>query len=346
MDHNTSKTWIHSALGKELAEASIRRETDQDARRLSLSTDELRRTAEAVEGNAWSSREALNVIVPADSEPIAQWSEPNRLKADVPRIERTDRAKENRSAAAPERKPQPQHEDQRLERAQSLTNLLGPTNAHVSRSIPTAVVLGKYARTMPVASPASRYTDPLMGREQASDVIDREARNDVIFPETPGALPGEVETHQGRGGDKREFPFAAAPERRPVGRTSIPRVVQQDAATELTMAKALTVDRTFGDQAIGSALSGSRDAPGPGDRRPSSTNARPMIEPNRGSERPVSPGSGAQASPSGTESMEAATHELERLRSAARRTADELEKVRGPVPPAFPARPPIFRDRS
>ena len=129
-----------------------------------------------------------------------------------------------------------------------------------------------------------------------SDVIDREARNDVIFPETPGALPGEVETHQGRGGAKRDFPFAAAPERRPSGRTSFPRVVQQDAATELTMAKALTRDRTFGDQAIGSALSGSVDALGPGDRRPSAINARTMIEPSRGSERPVSPWSGAPAS--------------------------------------------------
>ncbi len=112
------------------------------------------------------------------------------------------------------------------------------------------------------------------------------------------------------------------------------------------MAKALTLDRTFGDQAIGSALSGSVDALGPGDRRPSAINARAMIEPSRGSERPVSPRSGAPASISGTESMEAATQELERLRSAARRTADELEKVRGPVPPAFPARPPVFRDRS
>ena len=112
------------------------------------------------------------------------------------------------------------------------------------------------------------------------------------------------------------------------------------------MAKALTRDRTFGDQAIGSALSGSVDALGPGDRRPSAINARTMIEPSRGSERPVSPRSGAPASASRTESMEAATQELERLRSAARRTADELEKVRGPVPPAFPARPPVFRDRS
>jgi hypothetical protein len=346
MDHNTPKTWIYSALGKELAETSIRRETDRDAQRLSLSTDELRHHAEAVEGNASSSRKALSAFFPTDPEPIPQSSEPDRLKADVPQIERTDRAKENRSAAAPERRPQPHHEDQRLERAQSLTNLFGPTNAHASGSIPTAVVLGKYARAMPVASPASRYTDPLMGREQASDIIGREARNDVIFPETPGALPGEVETHQGRGGDKTEFPFAAAPERRPVGRTSFPRVVQQDAATELTMAKALTPDRTFGDQAIGSTLSGSLDAPGTGDRRPSAINARAMIEPNRRSERPVSPWSGAPASTSGTESMEAATQELERLRSAARRTADELEKVRGPVPPAFPARPPVFRDRS
>ena len=163
-------------------------------------------------------------FLPTDSEPIAESTEPDRLKADVPRIDRTDRAKENRSATAPERKPQPQHEDQRLERAQSLTNLIGPTNAYVSGSIPTAVMLGKYAGTMPVASPASRYTDSLMGREQASNVIDREARNDVIFSETPGALPGEVETYQGRGVGKRDFPFAAAPERRPSGRTSFPRL--------------------------------------------------------------------------------------------------------------------------
>ena len=64
MDHNTPKTWIHSALGKELAEASIRRQTDRDARRLSLSTDELRHHAEAVEGNASSSREALTRVFP------------------------------------------------------------------------------------------------------------------------------------------------------------------------------------------------------------------------------------------------------------------------------------------
>ena len=210
MDHNTPKTWIHSALGKELAEASIRREIRPRCRRLSLSTDELRHHAEAVEGNASSSREA-STRFPTDSEPIARLSESDRLKPDVPLIERTDRAKENRSAAAPERKPQPRHEDQRLERAQSLTNRLGPTKAHVSASVPTAVVLGKYAGTMPVASPATRYTGPFMGREQASDVVERAARDNRIFPETPGALPDEVETHQGRGGDKRDFPIAAAP---------------------------------------------------------------------------------------------------------------------------------------
>ncbi len=72
MDQNTPKTWIHSALGKELAEASIRRESDRDARRLSLSTDVLRHHADAVEGNASSSREALGAFFPTDSEPIAR----------------------------------------------------------------------------------------------------------------------------------------------------------------------------------------------------------------------------------------------------------------------------------
>jgi len=51
------------------------------------------------------------------------------------------------------------------------------------------------------------------------------------------------------------------------------------------------------------------------------------------------------ASGSGQQAMAAAVEELERLRAAARRTADELEKIRGPVPPAFPARPTVFQGR-
>ena len=119
MDHNTPKTWIHSALGKELAEASIRRETDRDARRLSLSTDELRHHAEAVEGNASSSREALSGVFPNGLR-ADRSNRPNRIgsrrmcRGSTGRIglKKTDRSRRRR------RKPQPHHEDQRLERAQ------------------------------------------------------------------------------------------------------------------------------------------------------------------------------------------------------------------------------------
>jgi len=112
------------------------------------------------------------------------------------------------------------------------------------------------------------------------------------------------------------------------------------------MSQAFTRDRTLGERAIGAALSGFPEAVGPGDRRPPASNAQTMIEPNCGSERHLSQLANTSTTGLGKEMMVAATQELERLRSAARRTADELEKVRGPVPPAFPARPPVFRDRS
>jgi hypothetical protein len=213
-------------------------------------------------------------------------------------------------------------------------------------SVPTDAVLDQYAQTVPVTPPPPRYAGPLVRMEQLSDVISQQVDSGVELQEARGAAPGAAEPREGRGGDEGELPFAVTAERGPVKRPTFPQMVQQDPATELTMSKVLTRDRRLGDHAIGSGLPGLPEAVGPVEHRRLATNASAMIEPNPGSARPVSPWTGTPASSSGTESMAAATEELERLRSAARRTADELERIRGPVPPAFPARPPVFRDRS
>jgi hypothetical protein len=221
-----------------------------------------------------------------------------------------------------------------------------PTKPDAGRSIPTDDALGKYARTLPFTPLASWYVDPSNGMEPVSDRIDQQAETGAEFQEAMDAAPGAIEARGGTGEDEGKNRFAATSEREPVNRAPFPRIVQPDAASELTMSRAFTMDRTLSEQAIGAAWSGFPEALGQGDRPPRASNAQTMNERNRGSERRPSPLADTSTAGSGKETMVAVTEELERLRSAARQTADELQKVRGPVPPAFPSRPPAFRDRS
>jgi hypothetical protein len=349
MNHNTQDSWIQRGLDTEAVDTQLRRESDRDARRwLEHYIDERRHQAGAVEGNRRDAGAALTeLLLPADSKPIARLSEPEKLQAGAPRVavstandptlpvDHTDQARAIRSAAAqqqhPIEPPQPRVRAQiaeaiggsqlsQAESARQLATRIGPTKPDAGSSIPTDVVLGQYAQTIPVTPLASLYTSPVAGMERASDVLSQQAKTGGTFQESWG----DVRVNHGPS----------------------PRAVQENAATELAMSNALTRDRTLGDHAIGSALSGLPEGVGPADRRRPATGAPTMIGPNQDSERLISPWADPPAGTSGKESIAAATDELERLRSAARRTADELEKIRGPVPPAFPARPPVLRDRS
>jgi hypothetical protein len=349
MTHYTQDSRIQPALDTEAVDTLLRRESDRDARRwLEHYTDERQRHAGAVEADRRDASAALtDLLPPSESKPIAPLSEPEILQAGAPRNgvssaneptlprDDSDQATAIRSAAAQQQHPiePPQSLIKALiadaiggkqfsqdEPARLRATRIGPTKPDAGSSIPTDVMLGQYAQTMPVTPPASLFTSPVTGMDQASDVLSQEAKTGVTFQASWSDVP--------------------------VNRGLLPQPVQENAATELAMSKALTRDRTLGDHAIGSALSGFPQAVGPGDLRGRAINAPTMIEPNPGSERQVSPWADTPATSSGKESIAAATEELERLRSAARRTADELEKVRGPVPPAFPARPPVFRDRS
>jgi hypothetical protein len=338
MAHNTQETGIGSGLDKVAADTVLRRESDRDVRRRELYADELRRHVGAVEGNRHNVRVALTELYPTQSEPIARLSLPTPptlaetvgsalSTSSTPPFARGGETFETGSSLATRRpisQPSPSLANGELGGAQSpprpavLATLIGPTKPDAGRSIPTDDVLGRYARSLPLTGPASWYTGPRNGMEQTSDRIDPQAK------------------------------------------TPVPRMVQQDAATELTMSQALALDRTLGERAIGAAWSGFSEAVGPGDRRPRASDAQTMIEPNRGAPGPGGPTAQGWGVPArrfspladtsttglGKEAMAAVTEELERLRSAARQTADELEKVRGPVPPAFPSRPPVFRDRS
>lgn len=353
MAHITQESWIQAALNQQTADNPLTRESARDARRLQHYTDERGRHAASVEPNRRNAGEALKELVPSESDRSARLSDPEMLQPSAPQTG-TSLASESRLplepphsltnsliAGASRGKGFGQDESARL-----LATLVGPTKADAGMSVPTDVVLDQYAQTVPVTPPPPRYAGPFARTKPMSDMISQQVRTGVEFQEARGAAPGAAEPRDGRGGDEGELPFAVTAKRGPVKRPTFPQMVQQDPATELTMSKALTRDRRLGDHAIGSGLSGLPEAVDSVDRRRPAINAPAMIEPNDGSSRPVSPRAGTPARSSGTESMAAATEELERLRSAARSTAGELEKIRGPIPPAFPARPPVFRDRS
>jgi hypothetical protein len=353
MAQNTQEPGNHVALNQETADNLLTRESDRDARRLQDYTDERGLHAASVERNRRSAGQALAELFPSESDQSARSSDPEMLQSNTPQtgislasesrlpLEPPHSLTNTLIAGASSGKGFGQDESARL-----LATLVGPTKPDSGMSVPTDVVLDKYAQTVPVTPPPPRYAGPFVRMEQVSDVISQQVETGVESQEARGAAPGAAEPREGRRGDEGELPFAVTAERGPVKRPTFPQMVQQDPATELTMSKALTRDRRLGYHAIGSGLPGLPEAVDPVERRRPAINAPAMIEPNAGSASPVSPWAGTPARSSGTESMAAATEELERLRSTARRTADELEKIRGPVTPAFPARPPVFRDRS
>ena len=117
------------------------------------------------------------------------------------------------------------------------------------------------------------------------------------------------------------------------------RIANPEAQADRTITNDLMHDGQAGASAIGSILRGFGEMIGQSDRRADPNTPRPTIDRADGWKSGDDSSPNAAANGSAQDAMAMAGSELERLRTAVRRTIDDLERVRGSVQPPLPSLP-------
>jgi hypothetical protein len=355
MDHHHQETRVHSDPIEDVVETALRREHDRASRQRALHAEELRRLAWAVESNWPGGRQALDEFLPTGPDRAVRPGEPiaperGAPTVGIPLVNDTVVPRDPPNPAATSRRAPARGTEHLIPEQPSglLARWMAPPTPDVftPRSIHDGNVPVHYSERLPIVPPASLFTGALGDNDPVSELTSQQPGAGVVNEHISNASTGAMDAIRGAGVDDGPLSFAAAKDQDPLNRQRSRLPAGLDFRNELATSRALAREPSKAERAIDSLWSGFSETPGPGDRRPSAINPRTMIETGRGSDRPGSPRADTRTRDAGKESMDAAADELERLRSAARRTADELAKIRGPVPPAFPARPPVFRDRS
>ncbi len=365
MAGNTQETWIRSGPARDALEAVLRQEGDRDARRRVWLTEDMRRQVAAPQANFPAASVALAELFPSWFGGIDPSSEQQAITEDGPlaryspgsdfRVARDSVDSTNAIRPTDIRQPtEPRHRFMKLDSSwvdesnvfnpADLVGLLVTHGRQTVRGggISSTELLAQYNTTLPVAL---QETNPDIGDTQFRDLLSRQTGAGDEFKERWGIAPRRIDSGEEGGGDAGEFPRAdrVAPES--IHRGSHRDLTGRPASVDLMMSQPFARDQPLSERAIDAALSGVSPPMDSTEFRLPPTIAGRSLEGKRGADSHFGPMAEMSASSPVQHAMAAVVEELERLRAAARRTADELEKVRGLVPPAFPARPPVFHGR-
>jgi hypothetical protein len=328
MAYNTRETWIRSGPARDALESLSRQEGDHDARPRVWLAEDVRRQVSAAHGNRPAASEALAELFPSWFGGIDPSTGPEGTTEHGPpagdspgddfgvATESVDPPSAIRSAGI----RRPTEPRQRFMKVDS---------SWIDENLPVTVW----------------KTNPAIVDEQIRELLGGPTGAGDEFEETWGTGPRPIDSDEDGGGDPGEFPRAnrVAPEL--INRRSNRALTGREASVELMMSQPWARDPPLGARAIDAALPGaSPPEDSVGSRSPPAIAGR-SLEGKRGAESHLGSMADTSATSLAPQAMAALVEELERLRAAVRRTADELEKIRGPVPAAFPARPPDFQGR-
>ena len=226
-------------------------------------------------------------------------------------------------------------------------NQLQPT-----RDLRTAIGNGRHDRPLrnasdretgndPIEQLAPKYTAPLHGQRErivsARDIPGHDAGFKTALIDT---LTSNQRDSQGEIGANERGLLADGSGVRGLdqGFQSL-RIAKLEAQADRTITNDLMHDGLAGASAIGSILRGFGEMINQSDRRADPNTPIPTIDRADGWKSGDDSSPNAAANGSAQDAMAMAGSELERLRTAVRRTIDELERVRGSVQPPLPALP-------
>ena len=365
MDHRAPKTWFPCDRASNILDLVLRQERDHEAGRRITLTEDVRRQGAALHAEFHAGLQTLAELFPSWFTQRDPSSQQQGTAQDHPSARDSSECDHqvaleslfsaNVVQAADFRRPtEPRQRFMKLDSSwlgltealaqQDCEGLLAAHGGQAVRGggITTSELLAQCGTTFPDAYPR---TGPDIGVEPIRELRPGQTRSSDEFDGIWGVAWQGVESSEASTRGPGESPPVDRITPGAIYRGTMRGRTVRETAVEQSMSQRFAHDHTLNAWPLDEALPGvSVPLDSIDFRSPLAVGGQHQVE-QRGADIHLGLMNETSLSSMLQQAMTAVVEELDRLRTAARRTANELEKLRGPVSPAFPSKPPEFHGR-